>query len=58
MEAGITIKPDDLLFVHKVEKFLECELGAGDLRCGITAVGVRVEASQHLKDRHCSWLLI
>ena len=55
VETGITIKADDLLFVHKVEKFLARELGAGDLRCRIAAEGVRIEVPQHLKEQHASW---
>ena len=55
VETGITINPDDLLFVHKIEKFLVRELGPGDLRCRITADGVRVEVPQQLKDQHSSW---
>ncbi|MFT4730069.1 MAG: hypothetical protein ACI9UN_004591 [Granulosicoccus sp.] len=55
VETGITIKSEDLLFVHKVEKFLLSELGPGDLRCRITADGVRVEVPQHLKEQHSAW---
>lgn len=55
VETGITIKSDDLLFVHKVEKFLLRELGPADLRCRITADGVRIEVPQLLKDQHSNW---
>lgn len=55
VETGISIKPADLLFVHKVEKFLSRELGPGDLRCRITADGVRVEVPRNLKDQHSNW---
>lgn len=55
VETGISIKPVDLLFVHKVEKFLSRELGPGDLRCRIIADGVRVEVPRHLKDQHSNW---
>jgi pyridinium-3,5-biscarboxylic acid mononucleotide sulfurtransferase len=55
VETGITINPDDLLFIHKVEKFLTREFGPGDLRCRITAEGVRVEVPRHLKQQHASW---
>ena len=54
METGITIKPADLLFVHKVEKHLSSELSPGDLRCRIIAEGVRIEIPRHLKNQHSS----
>lgn len=55
VETGITIKADDLLFIHKIETFLTRELGPGDLRCRITAEGVRVEVPRHLKEQHANW---
>jgi len=55
VETGISIKPDDLVFIHRVETFLTRELGPGDLRCRITADGVRVEVPRHLKEQHADW---
>jgi len=55
VETGIAINPDDLLFVHKVEKYMRSELGDGDLRCRITAEGVRVEIPRYLKEQHANW---
>lgn len=49
IETGIAIDADDLLFVHKVEKLLITRLGAGDVRCRITANGVRVEVATSLQ---------
>lgn len=49
IETGISIDADDLSFVHKVEKQLIGILGSGDVRCRITAYGVRVEVDDCLQ---------
>jgi uncharacterized protein len=43
IETGIGIDPDDLALADEVERRLRAELGASDLRCRITARGVRLE---------------
>ena len=49
VETGIAIDADDLMFVHKVESLLAQRLGAGDIRCRITAEGVRIEVAEQLR---------
>lgn len=49
VETGIAIDANDLLFVHHIEKFLTQALGPGDIRCRITASGVRVEVPDELQ---------
>ncbi|MGQ7847916.1 hypothetical protein ACUNV4_25705 [Granulosicoccus sp. 3-233] len=54
VETGIAINADDLLFVHRTERYLEDVLGPGDLRCRITADGVRIEVPDALRQGHAS----
>ena len=49
IETGIAINAVDLLFVHKVETYLREQLGAGDIRCRITARGVMIEVAHQLQ---------
>lgn len=49
VETGIAIDANDLLFVHRIEQFLIKSLGPGDIRCRITAAGVRVEVPVELQ---------
>lgn len=49
VETGLAIDVDDLRFVHRVEKRLAEVLGPGDLRCRITANGVRIEVPEALR---------
>lgn len=48
VETGIVINAADLVFVHRMERFLTDVLGPGDLRCRITAEGVRIEVPELL----------
>lgn len=52
VETGIVINADDLLFVHRTERYLADVLGPGDLRCRITAEGVRIEVPEALQQSH------
>lgn len=52
VETGIVINADDLLFVHRTERYLADVLGPGDLRCRITAEGVRIEVPETLQQNH------
>jgi uncharacterized protein len=45
VETGIRIDPADLALVDSVERQLRSTLGAADIRCRITAHGVRIELS-------------
>ena len=49
IETGIAIDADDLMFVNQVEMLLQQRLGNGDIRCRITASGVRIEVSEVLR---------
>ena len=49
IETGIAIDADDLMFVNQVEMLLQQRLGNGDIRCRITASGVRIEVSEILR---------
>lgn len=49
IETGIAINADDLMFVNRVEKLLQQRLGAGDIRCRVTADGVRIEVADELR---------
>ena len=49
IETGIAINADDLIFVNQVEMLLQKRLGAGDIRCRITASGVRIEVAESLR---------
>ena len=49
IETGIAIDADDLRFVNQVEMLLQQRLGKGDIRCRITASGVRIEVSENLR---------
>ncbi|MFK7995574.1 MAG: TIGR00268 family protein [Granulosicoccus sp.] len=49
IETGIAIDAGDLMFVHKVETLLANRLGRGDIRCRITAAGVRIEVDDELQ---------
>lgn len=51
IETGIAIDAGDLVFVHKVETLLKEHLGAGDIRCRITAAGVRIEVASQLQEK-------
>lgn len=48
IETGIAIDADDLQFVHRIETMLASHLGIGDIRCRITAAGVRIEVPEAL----------
>ena len=50
VETGIVIDAMDLHFVHRVERVLAEILGPGDLRCRLTADGVRIEVPSSLQD--------
>lgn len=50
VETGIAINAADLMFVHRIEQFLTKSLGPGDIRCRITAKGVRVEIPSGLRE--------
>lgn len=52
VETGLSIDPADLLFVHRMERFLSSRLGAGDLRCRITSQGVRFEIPEVMQQAH------
>ncbi|MFK8082031.1 MAG: hypothetical protein AB8B97_17225 [Granulosicoccus sp.] len=52
IETGIVIDAADLMFVHKIEKLLTRRLGAGDIRCRITASGVRIEVADDLRRKN------
>ncbi len=52
VETGIVINADDLLFVHRTERYLAEVLGPADLRCRITAEGVRIEVPEELQEPH------
>jgi uncharacterized protein len=52
VETGLSIDADDLLFVHRVERYLAARLGPGDLRCRITAAGVRIEVPESIREAH------
>lgn len=54
VETGLSIDPDDLLFIHKVEKYLTQALGAGDIRCRISQNGVRIEIAEALMVKNAS----
>lgn len=54
VETGIVIDAGDLLFVHRMERYLADTLGPGDLRCRITAEGVRIEVPETLQHEHAS----
>jgi uncharacterized protein len=59
VETGLAIDPDDLMFVHKVEKYLSKALGAGDIRCRISHAGVRIEIAESLIEKNASnWALV
>jgi len=49
VETGIAIDAKDLMFVHRIEQFLTQSLGPGDIRCRITAAGVRIELPAELR---------
>lgn len=48
VETGIAINADDLLFIHKVERYLSDALGPGNIRCRITQHGVRLELPEEI----------
>ncbi len=52
VQTGIAINATDLLFVHRIERYLMQVLGPGDIRCRITAQGVRVEVAKALQQAH------
>ena len=52
VETGIAINADDLIFIHRIERYLTRQLGAGDIRCRITASGVRIEVPAELRALH------
>ncbi len=49
IETGIAISAADLQFVNQIESFLSGLLGIGDIRCRITADGVRIEIADDLQ---------
>lgn len=57
VETGIAINADDLFFVHRIERYLTGVLGHGDIRCRITADGVRIEVPDSVQtDGNTPWL--
>ncbi len=52
VETGLAINAADLLFVHRIETYLSRVLGPGDLRCRITAGGVRIEIPEVIRIAH------
>ncbi len=49
IETGIAIDAVDLQFVNQMESFLSGQMGMGDIRCRITASGVRIEVDDELQ---------
>lgn len=54
IETGIAINSADLQFVNQMESFLSGQLGMGDIRCRITALGVRIEVDDKLQLKSAS----
>ncbi|ASJ71355.1 hypothetical protein IMCC3135_06240 [Granulosicoccus antarcticus IMCC3135] len=52
VETGLVINATDLLFVHRIERYLTEMLGPGDVRCRITAAGVRIEVPEDIRELH------
>lgn len=52
VETGLVIDANDLLFVHRIERYLTEMLGPGDVRCRITAAGVRIEVPEETRVLH------
>lgn len=52
VETGLAIDAADLLFVHRIESYLSKVLGPGDIRCRITATGVRIEVPEASRQAH------
>ncbi len=51
VETGIAIDAGDLALVEEIEALLSSRLGQGDIRCRITAKGVRLELPQARLER-------
>ncbi|NND93039.1 MAG: adenine nucleotide alpha hydrolase [Granulosicoccus sp.] len=49
VETGLAISVDDLVFLHRVERYMTDVLGPGDLRCRVTAAGIRIEVADAIK---------
>lgn len=54
VETGIAISADDLMFVHRIERYLSEKLGAGDIRCRLSHDGVRIEIPAALMGTNAS----
>ncbi|WP_226781921.1 adenine nucleotide alpha hydrolase [Oceaniglobus trochenteri] len=50
IETGIAIDATDLAFVHRIETLLRAETGADNVRCRMTASGVKVEIDGDLPE--------
>lgn len=48
VETGIEINADDLLFINTMESMLRAHLDNGDVRCRITAKGIKIEIEPRL----------
>jgi len=48
VETGIHIDANDLVFINNMEKMLRAKLGKGDIRCRLTAKGVKLEIDSSL----------
>lgn len=48
VETGIAIDADDLRFINTMEKLLKTQLANGDVRCRLTASGVKIEIEPRL----------
>lgn len=51
IETGIAIKAEDLQFVHRIEQFLAGSVGPGDVRCRVTALGIRLEIPHRVQQQ-------
>jgi uncharacterized protein len=54
VETGLAITAADLVFVHRIERHLANVLGTGDLRCRITAAGVRIEVPEPVRQEYAA----
>ena len=48
VETGIEINSDDLHFINNMERMLRAQLPVGDIRCRLTAKGVRIQIEARL----------
>lgn len=55
VETGIAIDADDLRFINAMESMLRTQLANGDIRCRITAKGVKIEIDPTLLEHSDPW---